>query len=361
MHRWLAIVVSAALLVEFTSGLLLLFRPEIVGDGPDGLFWGLLLNLHDCGLSCPELPGHLPLLAAAVPGLPTTWGRLGLGMLGLALLVLCLSGMTAWWSSVRDVGRSLRAVVRPKLDRGAFRAHRDLHLLAALVALPLLLVWATTGAANGFAGGVPTPGAGGIGLHSGAFLPWWARTVWPVAGLAALYLVGSGLWTWWWRSRRTRTPATAVRNSGADDAELAPSVPRQRTGTSAPSGEAGSTGPAASDGVGSTIPAPSGGAGPAEPVPACVSGADVRGGPEVDPVAVVPAPRDLDAPTVHLELPIARHLLSAPTRRGPGHQPRTLTGCGHAHPSARAWPEPVSECCPARDRGRVRRPGARGR
>lgn len=230
MHRWLGLTVAAALVVEFGSGTLLLYRRELAGDGPAGPFWGTLLNLHDCGLACPGLPGHLPVLAAAVPGLGgTTWGGLGLGLLGLALFALALSGTTAWWPPLRRFGRTLRSRLRPKFDRGSFRAHRDLHDLAGPAVLPLLLVWSVTGAVNGFLSAGPgmEPGSGGTGLHSGAFVPWWVRTVWAAAGLAALHLVGSGLWTWAWRARRTRRAAAARRRTPP---AMRPVIPHQRVG-----------------------------------------------------------------------------------------------------------------------------------
>lgn len=114
---------------------------------PDGGFWGLLLNLHDCGLSCEDYPGYLPALAATVPGLDDlSWGDLLLGVLGLALLLLTLSGTVAWWPSMGRFLRALRTKMRPRLDRGAYRAHRDLHDIGAVLALPLIVLWAVTGA-----------------------------------------------------------------------------------------------------------------------------------------------------------------------------------------------------------------------
>ncbi|WP_177238548.1 PepSY domain-containing protein [Pseudonocardia ammonioxydans] len=224
---------ALVLLVEFGTGTLLLYRRELAGDGADGPFWGLLLNLHDCGLACPHLPGHVPALAAAVPGLGgTTWGGLGLGVLGAALAGLALSGVAAWWP-VRRFGRAVRATLRPKFDRGPFRRHRDLHDLAALAALPLLLVWAVTGAVNGVlrAGPGMATGIGGLGLHSGAFVPGWARVPWALAGLAVLYVAGSGIRTWRIRTRRTRRAGTG----------RAPAIPRQRTAADPRAAEPGAS------------------------------------------------------------------------------------------------------------------------
>ncbi|WP_226357291.1 PepSY domain-containing protein [Pseudonocardia sp. ICBG601] len=114
---------------------------------PDGGFWGVLLNLHDCGLSCETHPGYVAALNVTVPGADElTWGGLVLGVLGLALLLLTLSGTVAWWPSMGRFLRALRTKMRPRLDRGAYRAHRDLHDVGAVLALPLIVVWAVTGA-----------------------------------------------------------------------------------------------------------------------------------------------------------------------------------------------------------------------
>ena len=112
---------------------------------------GLLMNLHDCLLSCEGYTGYVPALAATVPGLGTsTWADLVLGVIGLAFAVLALSGLSAWWPSTRRFGKALRTKLTPQLRRGQYRANRDLHDVSAMVALPLLVVWAITGAGYGF-------------------------------------------------------------------------------------------------------------------------------------------------------------------------------------------------------------------
>lgn len=216
LHRWLALVVGAVLLVELVSGTVLLFRPELYALGHAELFaatapppgraalgpeqavevvrgavpdlavgdttwtdgvWqvgstgydrtvyvdpgsgrvlgegaptrgvlGFLMNLHDCALSCEGYTGYVPALAVPVIGKDVTVAGLVLGVVGLAFAVLAVSGLVAWWPSMRRFAQDLRRSLTVHLRRGQYRANRDLHDVLAVVALPLLVVWALTGA-----------------------------------------------------------------------------------------------------------------------------------------------------------------------------------------------------------------------
>ncbi|HEY2225881.1 PepSY-associated TM helix domain-containing protein [Actinomycetospora sp.] len=124
---------------------------RILGEAETtGGFIGLLLNVHDCFLACEGYTGYVPALAATVPGLgELTWANLVLGIVGLGFAVLAVSGVIAWWPSMRRFVKDLRRSLTVHLRRGQYRFNRDLHDVCALVALPLLVVWAVTGAGYG--------------------------------------------------------------------------------------------------------------------------------------------------------------------------------------------------------------------
>jgi uncharacterized iron-regulated membrane protein len=124
---------------------------RILGEAdPTRGFIGLLLNVHDCFLACEGYTGYVPALAATVPGLgELTWANLVLGIVGLGFAVLAVTGVVAWWPSMRRFARDLRRSLTVHVRRGQYRFNRDLHDVGALVALPLLVVWAVTGAGYG--------------------------------------------------------------------------------------------------------------------------------------------------------------------------------------------------------------------
>ena len=129
---------------------------EILGDfnpgGGEGFVpWtmSLMLNIHVCGLTCPEYVGYQAWLTEPVPGTgwlgfegePVSWGLLVLGLTAVLLLFLGLSGIWLWWPGIKRwfVG------VRIRWRKGRYARDYDLHQVAGMIAIPLLLLWAVTG------------------------------------------------------------------------------------------------------------------------------------------------------------------------------------------------------------------------
>jgi uncharacterized iron-regulated membrane protein len=107
-------------------------------------------NLHECFFSCEDYPGYISWLNKGIPG--TAWlghedervtgGALILGVFGLLLLYLCFTGIWLWFPRP---GRWTSAVSL-RWKKGRFARDTDLHNLAGLISLPLMLLWAITGA-----------------------------------------------------------------------------------------------------------------------------------------------------------------------------------------------------------------------
>jgi len=110
---------------------------------PNRGLMGLMKNLHMCLLTCEEYTGHVGLLATRVSvlGNDLAVGTLVLGLSGLVLLALCVSGIVLWWPGLRRLTRGL--AVRRK---SRYATTYDLHKLAGMAAMPFLLLWAVTGA-----------------------------------------------------------------------------------------------------------------------------------------------------------------------------------------------------------------------
>jgi uncharacterized iron-regulated membrane protein len=104
----------------------------------EGGVLGWLANLHDCALTCQDYPGYVAALAQPVFGV--TWGALLLGVLGLLMVLLVITGIITWWP------RRLSHGFRVRTHRGRFARDHDLHNVIGIVALPFLLMWGVTGA-----------------------------------------------------------------------------------------------------------------------------------------------------------------------------------------------------------------------
>ncbi len=118
----------------------------------NGGVMGWLANLHRCALSCEGYPGYLPVLAKPIPTFGISWltsityGTFLLGVSGLLLLLLALSGFVLWWPGVK----SFVAGFRVRLRKGSYTRNRELHKVVGMAAVPFLLVWGLTGAAFTF-------------------------------------------------------------------------------------------------------------------------------------------------------------------------------------------------------------------
>ncbi|OZE94246.1 hypothetical protein CH302_20380 [Rhodococcus sp. 15-2388-1-1a] len=110
-------------------------------------FMGLMNQIHECFFACEEYPGHIPFLLDDVPTLGTsfligiTWSSLLLGVGGLLLLFLAVSGAVLWWPGIRRWTHGFRV----RTSKGRFARDYDLHQVIGMVAVPFLLMWALTG------------------------------------------------------------------------------------------------------------------------------------------------------------------------------------------------------------------------
>ena len=117
-------------------------------EGFVGTSMSLLINFHDCLMSCEEYAGYQAWLGKSVPGTAwlgfdgekVTWAGLLIGVTGLLLLFLALSGVWLWWPGVKR----WFVAVRVRLHKGRYARDYDLHQVAGMIAIPLLLIWAVT-------------------------------------------------------------------------------------------------------------------------------------------------------------------------------------------------------------------------
>lgn len=127
---------------------------RITGSGHYyGGFQGFMENLHAFGLSSPNYSGYVPFMAHTIPSFGVTqlegvtFGSALVGILGLVLVLLALSGIFLWWPGIKNFASGFR--VRWSTKNGYVR-DRDLHKVAGIVAAPFLLMWGITGAAAQF-------------------------------------------------------------------------------------------------------------------------------------------------------------------------------------------------------------------
>lgn len=100
------------------------YTAEILGSRPEhGGFFGFLWDLH------------VHLLAGET-------GETVAGFLGLALIAMLISGLVLWWPSRRALARALSV----NWKAGGRARMYDLHRVAGVLAMPLLLVVVVTGA-----------------------------------------------------------------------------------------------------------------------------------------------------------------------------------------------------------------------
>ncbi|MBF6166295.1 PepSY domain-containing protein [Streptomyces gardneri] len=106
----------------------------------DGVL-GWLVNLHDCAFGCARYSGVIPMLENQAPLIDITWAAMILGLLGLLLVSLAVSGAVIWWPSLKR----LRHGFRVRWRKGRFARDRDLHNVIGVLAVPFLLMWGITG------------------------------------------------------------------------------------------------------------------------------------------------------------------------------------------------------------------------
>jgi uncharacterized iron-regulated membrane protein len=115
-----------------------------IDDTTDGVM-GFLYNLHLCGLSCKGYPAYLGFLekpAHVLGNDELTVGGLILGVTGLMLLFLAVTGLVVWWPGIKRMARGLRLRRRS----GTYAFNYDLHNVVGIAALPFLVMWGLTGA-----------------------------------------------------------------------------------------------------------------------------------------------------------------------------------------------------------------------
>jgi uncharacterized iron-regulated membrane protein len=119
---------------------------------PNSGFMAVLLQVHECFFTCDSLPAYAGFLNHPMPTLGMGWlanitvGGFILGLFGLVLLFLALSGIWLWWPSLRRFSTGFRV----RWHKGRYARDYDLHQLIGLVAVPFLLVWGLTGASFEF-------------------------------------------------------------------------------------------------------------------------------------------------------------------------------------------------------------------
>lgn len=115
---------------------------------PDRGVMAFMEQIHECFFTCDDLPGYLAFLDHPMPTLGMAWlkdvtvASFIIGVLGLLLVLLAVSGIWLWWPSLRRFGSGFAVRFR----RGRYRRDGDLHKVIGIVAVPFLLMWGFTGA-----------------------------------------------------------------------------------------------------------------------------------------------------------------------------------------------------------------------
>ncbi len=104
---------------------------------------GWLVDLHDCAFGCLRYTGAVPALNTTVPMLDITWAAAILGVMGLLLAILAISGAAVWWPTLKRWRHGFRV----RTSKGRFARDRDLHNVIGIISVPFLLMWGITGAA----------------------------------------------------------------------------------------------------------------------------------------------------------------------------------------------------------------------
>ena len=111
-------------------------------------FMAFMNQIHECFFTCDDQPGYVAFLNDPVPSLgmawlkDMTWSGLILGVAGLMLLFLGLSGIWLWWPTLKKWRHGFRV----RWAKGWYARDYDLHQVIGMAAMPFLLVWGRTGA-----------------------------------------------------------------------------------------------------------------------------------------------------------------------------------------------------------------------
>ena len=110
---------------------------------PYGGVMGFIKNLHMCGLSCKDYAGYTHFLHERVNflGNKISVGLLILGLAGVVLLFMAISGLFLWWPGIKRMARGFKI----RRGKGGYSKHYDLHKVVGFVALPFFAMWAITG------------------------------------------------------------------------------------------------------------------------------------------------------------------------------------------------------------------------
>ena len=113
-------------------------------------FMGLMVNIHDCALSCEGYAWYVPGLDNPVPWVSThweslvdlTWGGLILAVFGILLVYLAITGAILWWPTLKKFAHGFRV----RWSKSRYTRDYDLHQLVGLASVPFLLMWGLTAA-----------------------------------------------------------------------------------------------------------------------------------------------------------------------------------------------------------------------
>ena len=126
---------------------------KILGEVKEAPAWlKFTENLHECFLTCETYPGYIAALNAKIPhtgwlsagdeGEDITYGGVVLGLFGIVLIYLSLTGLWLWFPRPRRFKEGFTV----RWSKGRFARDTDLHKVVGVFALLPLLMWGVTGA-----------------------------------------------------------------------------------------------------------------------------------------------------------------------------------------------------------------------
>jgi uncharacterized iron-regulated membrane protein len=119
---------------------------------PDRGVMAFFNQIHECFFTCDDYPGYIGFLNKSVPTLgmswltDVTWSGLILGLIGLFLIFLAVSGIWLWWPGIKKWAHGFRV----RWNKGRYARDYDLHQVIGMAAVPFLLMWGLTGASFEF-------------------------------------------------------------------------------------------------------------------------------------------------------------------------------------------------------------------